>query len=170
MVDASGNLFISDAGNDRLRKVNSSGIINTIAGNGFASYSGDGGPANVAGTSAFRSVIDGSGNIYLADANHMRLRIICVASCLTNINPLALNKNSLQLFPNPNNGSFRLQIDNEIKNGEMLLINSVGQKVHGQKILQGENNVITRDLASGIYSYIIHEENMQISNGKLTVD
>jgi len=170
MVDASGNLYISDAGNARLRKVNSSGIINTIAGNGFAAYSGDGGPANVAGTSAYRSVIDGSGNIYLVDADHMRLRIICVASCLTNINSLTLSNNSHQLFPNPNNGTFVLQMDNEINNGEMLLINSIGQKVHGQKILQGKNNITIHNLASGIYNYIILQDNIQISNGKLTVD
>ena len=44
-LDSSGNLYIADAGNARIRKVNSSGVITTIAGTGEAGYSGDGGPA-----------------------------------------------------------------------------------------------------------------------------
>src|SRR6185312_10750092 len=51
MTDDNGNLYISDAGNNRVRKVNAAGIITTIAGSGPAgvsSYSGDNGPATAA--------------------------------------------------------------------------------------------------------------------------
>ena len=44
-VDASGNLFIADNGNNRIRKVSAGGIISTVAGNGNYGFSGDGGPA-----------------------------------------------------------------------------------------------------------------------------
>src|SRR5947199_2102812 len=44
-VDSAGNLFIADTYNSRIRKVSSSGIITTVAGNGGFGYSGDGGPA-----------------------------------------------------------------------------------------------------------------------------
>ena len=48
-VDASGNLYIADTGNNRIREVNhSTGIITTVAGNGTAGYSGDGGKATSA--------------------------------------------------------------------------------------------------------------------------
>ena len=48
-VDASGNIFIADYGNNRIRKVNASdGKINTVAGNGNLNYSGDGGLATSA--------------------------------------------------------------------------------------------------------------------------
>src|SRR4051812_17324452 len=47
-VDASGNLFISDKDNSRVRKVNSSGIISTYAGTGVSGFSGDGGAATAA--------------------------------------------------------------------------------------------------------------------------
>ena len=73
-------------------------------------------------------------------------------------------------YPNPNNGSFKLQIDNEIENSEIILYNSLGQKVHYQKILQGENNIIAHDLVKGIYHYIILLDKGQISNGKLMIE
>src|SRR5262249_1608496 len=47
-VDTAGQIFIGDRNNERVRKVNSSGIISTIAGTGTPSYSGDGGPATSA--------------------------------------------------------------------------------------------------------------------------
>ena len=45
VIDSKGNLFFSDAGNHRIRKINTSGIITTVAGNGTPGSSGDGGPA-----------------------------------------------------------------------------------------------------------------------------
>ena len=44
-ADDAGNLYIADVGNQRIRKVDTSGTITTIAGNGNKGYSGDGGPA-----------------------------------------------------------------------------------------------------------------------------
>jgi hypothetical protein len=47
-VDSAGNLYIADAGNNRVRKVLADGTITTVAGNGTYGYSGDGGPATSA--------------------------------------------------------------------------------------------------------------------------
>lgn len=65
-VDASGNLFIADQGNYRVRKVDAlTGIITTIAGTGVYGYSGDGGPATSAELGgAYDIVLDNSGNIF----------------------------------------------------------------------------------------------------------
>jgi hypothetical protein len=74
-VDSSGNLYIADAGNQRIRMVNSAGVISTIAGNGTAGFSGDGGPATSAMLDdAFGVAVDGSGNLYIADYNNNRVR------------------------------------------------------------------------------------------------
>jgi sugar lactone lactonase YvrE len=75
--DSAGNLYISDAGNERIRKVNRSGIITTIAGNGSTGYSGDGGPAVDAGFyNPVRVAILPNGNILVADQSHHRVRLI----------------------------------------------------------------------------------------------
>jgi|GEM_PF-3941640 len=67
-VDSAGNLYISDTGNRRIRKVNTTGIITTIAGNGTAGKSGDGGPAIKAQLGSPAGLaIDRNGNLYVAD-------------------------------------------------------------------------------------------------------
>ncbi len=74
-ADGSGNLYIADSGNSRLRKVDAAGIISTIAGTGTPGYSGDGGPATAARLSSLHDVaVDNSDNIYIADAFNHRIR------------------------------------------------------------------------------------------------
>jgi trimeric autotransporter adhesin len=72
--DASGNLYIADTDNDRIRRINGSGIISTIAGGNGASY-GDGGPAISAQLAAPACVaVDASNNVYIADTFHSAIR------------------------------------------------------------------------------------------------
>ena len=67
-VDRAGNLYIADVGNQRVRKVDASGNITTVAGNGIAGFSGDQGPATAAGLSSPQDVaVDSAGNLYIAD-------------------------------------------------------------------------------------------------------
>jgi uncharacterized protein (TIGR03437 family) len=75
--DNAGNMYIADTGNDVVRKVNSSGIISTVAGNNYSAYSGDGGPAIDASLSEPTSVaFDATGNMYIADSNNDCIRIV----------------------------------------------------------------------------------------------
>ena len=72
-VDTSGNIYISDVLNYRIRRIDANtGIISTIAGTGIKGYSGDGGPALRAQISTPSGIaIDGAGQIYFGDeANH----------------------------------------------------------------------------------------------------
>src|ERR1700691_145596 len=74
-VDASGNLYIADTGNQRIRYVNVSGAITTIAGTGVNGFSGDGGAATAATFSTPVEVaVDASGNVYVADLYNNRIR------------------------------------------------------------------------------------------------
>jgi YVTN family beta-propeller protein len=74
-VDTSGNVFIADNGNNRLREVNTSGLISTIAGNGTCGYTGDGGSATAAELCPNSVAVDKSGIVYVAD-NLTRIRTI----------------------------------------------------------------------------------------------
>jgi YD repeat-containing protein len=87
-VDMSGNIFIADNDNYRIREVHTSGIISTIGGNGSPGYSGDGGPAISANIDGFSTIwggvsspigiwADNYGNVYFTD-NYNYVRMIGV--------------------------------------------------------------------------------------------
>ena len=70
--DSSGNLYVADWNNDRLRKIDMSGIVTTIAGNGVQTDAGDGGLAISASVTPFVVSVDSQGNLYLADSAIIR--------------------------------------------------------------------------------------------------
>jgi uncharacterized protein (TIGR03437 family) len=85
-VDASGNLFIADTFNDRIRKVSTGGIITTVAGIGAIGYSGDGGPAKSAQLyNPYGVAVDGSGNFFIADALNNRIREVSTSAIITTV-------------------------------------------------------------------------------------
>jgi len=90
-VDASGNLYITDTYNNRIRKMDSSGIITTVAGSGptgwgQGGYSGDGGPATQAQLDGpFRVAVDASGNLYIADFRNNRIRKVYTSGIITTV-------------------------------------------------------------------------------------
>ena len=80
-VDAAGNLFIADQSNNRVRKVNTSGIITTVAGTGVSGFSGDGGLATSAKLSyPWGIALDTAGNLFISDRNNARVRKVAAAT------------------------------------------------------------------------------------------
>src|SRR5439155_1376817 len=81
-VDLSGNIFIADAGNARIREVvAATGIIQTVAGNGTNGGGGDGGPATSAQLNGpFDVAVDGSGNVFIADSGNQRIREVVAST------------------------------------------------------------------------------------------
>jgi sugar lactone lactonase YvrE len=79
-VDAAGDLYIADTGNNVVRMVGkTTGSITTVAGNGTAGYSGDGGLATAAGAELnqpVRAIVDSSGNLFIVDSNNNAIRRI----------------------------------------------------------------------------------------------
>jgi hypothetical protein len=85
-VDSDGNIYIADSSNCCIRKVNSAGRINMVAGNGISGYSGDGGPATSAQlSSAWDVALDSFGNIYIVDSSNYRIRKVNSAGIITTI-------------------------------------------------------------------------------------
>jgi uncharacterized protein (TIGR03437 family) len=83
-LDASGNLFVSDSGDDVVRMVSPKGIVTTVAGTGTYGYAGDGGPAlqaRLANPSGL--TIDGLGNIFIADSSNSCVRKVAVDGTIT---------------------------------------------------------------------------------------
>src|SRR5580698_10720228 len=74
-MDSSGNLYIADRDNNRIRRVSPGGTISTVAGTGTIGNTGDGGLAAEAQLNAPSSVsVDAAGNLYVADTGNQRVR------------------------------------------------------------------------------------------------
>ena len=97
--DAAGNLFVADHGNDRIRRIDTSGIITTIAGTGqndpfgkgqfvpgVGKQGGDGRPATQATLDAPWGIsFDAAGNLYIADRDHDAVRRIARNGIITTV-------------------------------------------------------------------------------------
>lgn len=89
-IDHSGNIYVGCQ--NRIRKVNASGIISTVAGTGTAGYSGDGGPATAAQVDFVSDLtFDKFGNLYFCDYNNDRVRKIDASGAITTVTSAILS-------------------------------------------------------------------------------
>ncbi len=139
-TDKKGNIYICDFANQRVRKIDLSGIITTIAGNGQGGFYGDGGPATAAELNAPSGVVtDTNGNIYIADETNNRIRIV---DTLGNINTFAGNGGTN--YSGDGGPATAAEIDN---------VTSVGiDPAQNIYIADIDNNVIRKVNTSGIIS------------------
>ena len=85
-VDGVGNIYIADSTNYRVRRVTPDGNIATVAGNGIADFTGDGGPATSASLDFSAGVaVDGAGNLYIADQGNNRIRVVTPAGTISTV-------------------------------------------------------------------------------------
>ncbi|TEB14137.1 Serine/threonine-protein kinase PknD [Pelotomaculum sp. FP] len=84
-VDSAGNLYIADSSNYRVRKVDLSGVITTVAGTGTAGFSGDVGAATDAQICAEGVEVDSAGNLYIADSSNYRVRKVDTSGIITTV-------------------------------------------------------------------------------------
>lgn len=85
-VDLQGNVFIADSINDRIRKVDSSGLITTVVGDGLAGFSGDDGLATTARLDFPTGIaVNNVGELYIADNNNHRIRKVDTQGIITTV-------------------------------------------------------------------------------------
>lgn len=158
-VDATGNIYILGEDIHRIRMVNNSGVITTIAGTGLPGFSGDGGLcSNAQLSNPYGVAVDASGNIYIADKDNDRVREICVSSCLVNIISLEEDKNSISAFPNPTNGKINLLLNHKVET--LKLINALGQAVLQQENITQEKLILDiSEQPVGLYFLEIQQKN-----------
>ncbi len=78
-VDRSGNVYFADAAVHRVRKITTTGLIQTVAGTGVAGFAGDGGPADAALLNQpYGLALDRAGNLYIADLGNARVRKVAI--------------------------------------------------------------------------------------------
>jgi len=144
LIDGSNNLYIADLNNDVIRKVSAStGKITTVAGDGTAGYSGDGGMATSAKLHSPMGVcMSATGNIYIADQLNNVVREVRSTANVTNI-----KATSFQLAPNPNNGKFSISFNILNSPYEITIYNIEGQVIYHNK---GREKTAMIDLSNAI--------------------
>ena len=170
-IDNSGNLYAADFGNNRIRKINSSGIITTVAGSNFTLLLEDGGPAIQATLNSPTGVcVDNLGNFYIADVGNCRIRKVDASGIITTFAGSSVGYsgdggpaiNARLSFPyfvySDNSGNIYIS---DTQNGALRVVKSAGiiNKVAGTGV-QG----YTGDGGPAILARLSYPEGMAIDN------
>ncbi len=162
-VDNIGNIFITDGFNNRVRKIDTTGIISTIAGTGKSGYSGVGDTATLANIHDPISIsADNSGNIYFAtEFNNLVQK-------LTAVSEIAKQPASITVYPNPSQGVFTVDVKNFTAPLKLEVYNIVGQKIAYVGLNTEETVINLSTASSGIYFYrVITSNDVVFGMGKL---
>ncbi|MFP5041021.1 T9SS type A sorting domain-containing protein [Parasediminibacterium sp. JCM 36343] len=150
--DAYGNMYFSDGGNYRIRKVDITGIISTVVGTGISGFSGDGGSATVAELNSPKGIaIDRTGNLYIVDGN--RVRKVSTNGIITSI---------------AGNGQNGFAGDGGLATKAILCLpNSIAiDASNNLYIVDGCNNRVRKISANGIISTVAGNGAIYLSSGE----
>lgn len=147
-IDASGNMYIGDAANYRIRKINTSNIINTVAGNGISGISGDGGPATAAELGGINGMVtDATGNLYIVDNANNRVRKVAamVTTAITDPVNMQHTANELAIYPNPGNGILNIAMPEGASS--LMITDMIGRTLLTKNIANGIAHQLTLNVS-----------------------
>jgi sugar lactone lactonase YvrE len=144
-VDSIGNVYIADAYNNVIRKVDTFGVITTVAGNGTFGFSGDLGFAIGANMyHPYGVAVNAVGSLFIADANNHRIRTTYSTAGVGNVNETALS-----IYPNP--AANELVVSGIAKGNNIVIYNLPGQQVAVREAASGNETFNVAALPAGIY-------------------
>lgn len=103
---------------------------------------------------------------YVVSSNNFNTETLCNTISVNEINNEILE---LKVFPNPNNGNFSIQLNNQVNEGELTIIDAIGNKIISDNVFAGQNDFKIEGLADGLYTIIITEHHNIIAKGKFMV-
>ena len=161
-LDKYQNIYIVDESDNRIRKITSStNIIATVAGNGIAGYNGDGIVAtNAEINNPSGVIIDTAGNIYIADLQNQRIRMVN-NNGTTNISYLNKTTNQLNIYPNPANNKIISDANDVL---DVKLFDVLGKQIFASK----QNQIDVSNLPDGVY-FIQVQTNTSTTTQKIMV-
>lgn len=147
-VDTFGSVYVADALNNVVRKIDTFGMVSTVVGNGTVGFGGDLGPVNGANLhNPYAVAVDLRGNIYVADANNQRVR--------KTYSPVSVNTvtmgGTMQVYPNP--VASTLNVAGLAKNDKVGVCDIAGRMVSELWTvnIEGVNTFSVGHLAAGVY-------------------
>ena len=149
LFDPAGNMYLSDRDLGVIRKINTAGIITTIAGIGTLGYGGDGGPATAAqfNQDMYCSAIDAYGNLYVADPLNNRVRKISYSSL--GVQQTAKVDMGINISPNPATNEVVISAAVVLKS--IVVLDAQGREVHHITCDNTHTTIDVADLPKGTY-------------------
>jgi sugar lactone lactonase YvrE len=144
-VDSSGNVYVADEGNHRIRKITPLGLVTTIAGSGNPAYA-DGTGMAASFYDPTGVAVDAFGNVYVADVNNNRIRKLTPSNS-TAVHPGIAAPTTFKVAPNPANTSLKISAPGRVS---FILTNALGQSVLRDEV-ENEGLVDVSGLAPGVY-------------------
>ena len=165
-IDRIGNLYIADANADRIREVDTAGIIYTVAGGGTCCSLGDGGPPLLANLCGPQGVAVGSsGDIYIGDVCSNRVRL--VVTYPVGIKDIIKHEFDFTLYPNPANQV--VTIEAYLKsNYAVTIIDVLGRLIYKDSFTD-KIQIPVANWQPGVYSVQVISENGYKNVQKLIV-
>jgi hypothetical protein len=159
-VDEFGNIFFTETTANYVRMINSSGVVNTIIGNGTPGSDGDGGAAVLARVNYPCGVeVDSCGNLYVAEGHSWRIRKVTYPHCnylsITEIN----NNKSVNVYPNPVYDE--LNVENVIPGTCFSISDVSGRIMQSGSFPVIKNNISVSSYPPGLYFLYIYNQNQQ---------